>query len=225
MDRVSRAALNLGARAAEQGAVVVFEPSGKSDPKLFQEALQLAHVVKYADQRLTEASGAMESRRQTHCWKFKHSGRRACSIGTGLAAPHPNGCIWMLWRRHVCLIPVGQATGVRLGCSPSSPAGGQERMRGAGAEGVRKALRYGQALAAWNCAFEGARGGMYAVDRNAFDRQIIGLLEGQPSLPVAEVTPTFGSAVACPACPPDRPGSGPTLSLGARGAQKRFTAA
>ena len=99
-------------------------------------------------------------------------------------------------------------------------AGGQRRMRGAGAEGVREALRYGQALAAWNCAFEGARGGMYAVDRTAFDRQIIGLLEGQPSLPVAEVTPTFGSAVACPACPPDRPGSGPTLSLGARGAQK-----
>ena len=51
----------LGRRPHEQGAVVVFEPSGKSDPKLFQEAIQLAHVVKYADQRLTAASGAMET--------------------------------------------------------------------------------------------------------------------------------------------------------------------
>ena len=42
MDRLSRAGLNLGAQAAEQGAVVVFEPSGKSGPKLFQEAIQLA---------------------------------------------------------------------------------------------------------------------------------------------------------------------------------------
>jgi hypothetical protein len=61
MDRISRAALNLGAKAAEQGAVVVFEPSGRSDPKLFQQAIQLAHVVKYADQRLAVASGAMET--------------------------------------------------------------------------------------------------------------------------------------------------------------------
>lgn len=59
MDRLSRAALTLAARAADAGAIIMFEPSGKSDPKLFAEALQLAHIVKYADQRLSEAGGAM----------------------------------------------------------------------------------------------------------------------------------------------------------------------
>ena len=54
-DRLSRAALMLAAQAAEAGAVVVFEPSGKSDPKMFAEALQIAHVVKYSDQRLSDA--------------------------------------------------------------------------------------------------------------------------------------------------------------------------
>jgi hypothetical protein len=45
-------------------------------------------------------------------------------------------------------------------------------LRQAGVKGIQAGLRYGQALAAWNCGFEGARGGMYAVDRPAFDAQI-----------------------------------------------------
>ena len=50
--------------------------------------------------------------------------------------------------------------------------GGHNRFRRAGARAARAALRYGQALAAWNCGFEGARGGMYAVSRLAFKNQI-----------------------------------------------------
>ncbi|HEX7944060.1 MAG TPA: hypothetical protein VF495_05305, partial [Phenylobacterium sp.] len=53
LDRLSRASLTLAAKAADEGAVVVFEPSGKATPKLMAEALQIAHVVKYSDERLT----------------------------------------------------------------------------------------------------------------------------------------------------------------------------
>jgi hypothetical protein len=81
---------------------------------------------------------------------------------------------------------------------------GQAGLRSAGAKDISEALRYGQALAAWNCAFEGARGGMYRVDRTAFDEQINALMKGQLRALVAEVTSPVGSAVACPACPPDR---------------------
>ncbi len=224
MDRLSRAGLSLGAQAAKQGAVVVFEPSGTSDPKLFQEAIQLAHVVKYADQRLATASGAMEAGTNTILeiqtlgakgLQFRHRLGRGASKWMHLdavAAPRVSD---------TC----GSGDWCTAGLLAKLAVGGQEPIRGAGTEGIRDALRYGQALAAWNCAFEGARGGMYAADRTAFDRQIIGLLEGQPSLPSAEVTPTFGPAVACPACPPDRPSSGRTQRVGARAAQKRRTAA
>ncbi len=58
-DRLSRATLTLAARASALGALVVFEPSGKSDDKLFGEALQIAHVVKYADQRLSASGDVM----------------------------------------------------------------------------------------------------------------------------------------------------------------------
>ena len=94
------------------------------------------------------------------------------------------------------------------------PALGQEGLRRAGALGVRTALRYGQALAAWNCGFEGARGGMYPVSRQAFRSQITDLLNGRfdgiDDAPVGSV-PT--QVVICPACPPAPSGpSGGTRS-------------
>ena len=60
LDRLSRANLTLAAEASAHGAVVVFEPSGKATDKLMSEGLALAHVVKYADDRLAGVHGAME---------------------------------------------------------------------------------------------------------------------------------------------------------------------
>ena len=215
MDRISRAALTLAERAAEQGAVVVFEPSGKSDQKLFHEAIQRAHIVKYADQRMSEASGAMESGTGT-LLEVQTSGSQ------GLRYRHRLGRGVSKWL-HLNAVSAprlsdtcGSGDWCTAGLVAKSAGGGQAGLRSAGAEGVREALRYGQALAAWNCAFEGARGGMYAVDRNAFDHQIDSLLRGQPSVPFAEVVTPVGSAIACPACPPDRPRAGRTRAAVAR---------
>ena len=61
LDRLSRATLTLAAEASARGAVVVFEPSGKSTDKLMAEATALAHVVKYADHRLAGIRGVMAS--------------------------------------------------------------------------------------------------------------------------------------------------------------------
>jgi sugar/nucleoside kinase (ribokinase family) len=204
MDRISRAALDLGTRAAEQGAIVVFEPSGKSDRKLFAEAIRLAHVVKYSDQRLTGASGAMDTGTNT-VLEIQTLGSR------GLQYRHRVGRGVSKWMRLSAVAAprisdtCGSGDWCTAGLLAKLAGGGQAGLRRAGAKGVAEALRYGQALAAWNCAFEGARGGMYAVDRTAFDKQIIGLLDGQPGVPVAEVAPPLGSAISCPACPLDPP--------------------
>src|SRR5205823_12351779 len=56
--------------------------------------------------------------------------------------------------------------------------GGQRGLRSASAEVLQDALRYGQALASWNCGFEGARGGMYQVDKPTFERQVGRILQG-----------------------------------------------
>ena len=42
---------------------------------------------------------------------------------------------------------------------------------------VIDALKYGQALAVWNCDFEGARGGMYRVRKPTFEEHIQQILK------------------------------------------------
>jgi len=38
---------------------------------------------------------------------------------------------------------------------------------------IRKAVRFGQAMAAWNCKFEGVRGGMYSFDPAKAEIQLL----------------------------------------------------
>ena len=51
-DRLSRGALELAEACAKSGALIVFEPSGLGDEKLFNEAVALAHILKYSNERL-----------------------------------------------------------------------------------------------------------------------------------------------------------------------------
>ena len=201
MDRLSRGTLALAAEASARGAVVVFEPSSKSTAKLMAEALALAHIVKYADHRLADVPRVMGSDSavlvevQTlgpRGLKYRHR------LGRGVSS-------WM----HLKAIPAprladtcGAGDWCTAGLIAKATGGGQKGFRRIGARGVRSALRFGQALAAWNCGFEGARGGMYAVSRRVFNSQIVSLLNGGVnSITSAPVESTPTQAITCPACP------------------------
>jgi sugar/nucleoside kinase (ribokinase family) len=204
LDRLSRAALTLASQAAKQGAVVVFEPSGRATDKLFAEATQLAHVVKYADQRLANVRGVMQSGSATlvevqtlgdRGLKYRHR------LGRGVSD-------WL----HLSAVPAprladscGSGDWVTAGLVAKVASGGQVGLRQGGAQGVRTSLRYGQALAAWNCGFEGARGGMYAVTRKVFEEQITALLAGQLDKVMNNAIESKAERlvdVDCPACLP-----------------------
>lgn len=200
MDRLSRAALTLAARAADAGAIVMFEPSGKSNPKLFAEALQLAHIVKYADQRLSDATGAMASDSAT-ILEIQTLGTEGLRYRHRLARPSN-------WT-HLPAISAPQLLD-SCGSGDWCSAGLLSKIAGAGLSGLKSAsidnltsaLRYGQALAAWNCAFEGARGGMYAVERDRFDDLIGQLLDGRLESPIPKPKAMAEETISCPACPP-----------------------
>lgn len=199
MDRLSRAALTLAARAADAGAVVMFEPSGKSDPRLFAEALKLAHIVKYADQRLSEAAGTMESHSATileiktmgnEGLRYRH---RLAKLSDWIHLPSVNAPQY--------LDSCGSGDWCSAGLLSKIAGGGLAGMKSASVDSLRSALRYGQALAAWNCAFEGARGGMYAVERDHFDDLVQQILNGHLRDPIPTPTATAEEAIKCPACP------------------------
>lgn len=225
LDRLSRATIILATRASAEGAVVVFEPSGKADNKLFAEAIQIAHVVKYADQRLAAVGELMQGDAATlvevqtlgaQGLKYRHRFGRRVSDWMHLDAVQAPRLA------DTC----GSGDWCTAGLVAKAAIGGQAGLRQAGNTGVRAALRYGQTLAAWNCGFEGARGGMYAVDRKAFNRQIEALIVGRPEViasGIADQGPD--AAIACPACPPDLTPGRRTRVAGSERRQKKRMAA
>ena len=206
LDRLSRANLTLAAEASARGAVVVFEPSSKATDKLMAEGIALAHVVKYAGDRLAGFHSAIDEG-SAALLEVRTLGERGLHYRHRLGRGTSN---WM----HLKAVPpprladaCGSGDWCTAGFIAKAAVGGQKGLRSAGARGVRAALRYGQALAAWNCCFEGARGGMYAVTREAFKTQIAGLQDGR--IESINEKPDGGKLtqiVTCPACSPEGEG-------------------
>ena len=203
LDRLSRSAITLAEIASNEEAVVVFEPSGTATTELFLEAIRIAHVVKYSAQRVSNLRGI-----------FKNNSSNLVEIQTlgnkGLRYRHRFKTKVSNWMhlKALCVPRLVDSCGSGDWCTAGfiakSSVNGQLGLRQAGARGTRNALKYGQALATWNCGFEGARGGMYVVDRHTFDKQIKALVIGQYDAPSPVINDqTHDTLIVCPSCEPD----------------------
>jgi sugar/nucleoside kinase (ribokinase family) len=189
-DRVSPGALVLAKAAAKSGVLVVFEPSGIGNPILFRQAWEIAHVVKYSHERLSDFPEMdVENNPRLIIETLADAGLRYRwrKAGTQLGA----------WVESEAL-PVDDlqdAAGSGDWCTAGILSQvATKRYAGfsrATDETIAKAIRYGQALAAWNCRFEGARGGMYSVTKQQFHSQVNEIMAGTRNvLPV-----TAGSSI------------------------------
>lgn len=196
-DRLSRGTLQLASRAAESGALVFFEPSGRGDEKLFAEALQLSHVVKYADQRIADLADAVPSRNRL--LEIQTLG----SAGLRYRSPHrKRGGGWKSLDAAVAERTVdscGSGDWCTAGLIAMTANSGLQAFESLTLTELNDALAYGQRLAAWNCGYEGARGGMYStitgnnpIVRTVSKRTI------PTRTPLAAVSSNRG--VACPKC-------------------------
>jgi fructokinase len=200
MDRLSRGILDLAARAAESGALVMYEPSGVAEPRLLKEAIGLAHVVKYAETRLAQVEDLWTANAATVI-EIQTLGDRGLRYRHKLAGKRS---AWLT-------LPAIDAPRLVDTCGSGDwcSAGFLAETFRLQPKGIKqlkpshlsKALQYGQALAAWNCGFEGARGGMYASTKSTFEKQIAKLVAGDvPALPECFKPPAKAETLACPAC-------------------------
>ena len=190
-DRVSRGALLLARFFADRGALVVFEPVGVGDPRLFAEALATTHVLKYSHERLPE----LADRRTT-------ASRPLLELETrgedGLRYRSPL-LPTRAWRRHgaVPASPVVDTAGAGDWCTAvllsALAAGGVAGFVDTCQRHVSDAVRYAQAAAAIACTYEGARGAADALGRDAFVRVATRLLAGE-NPPVGDAPPRAPSA-------------------------------
>lgn len=185
-DRVSPAAIRLASVARENGALVVFEPSSVGDEKKFQTAVDLCHVLKYSQDRLghlpdlavtaspriiveTQGEDGLRFR-----WKNRWSHLDAFEVN-----------------------PFVDAAGAGDWCT----AGLIHRIGQVGAKGLRQlrkedlvvGLRTGQAIAAINCNYYGARGAMLAISLRTLNQRLR-LLAVQPIIkPIDDATEVITS--------------------------------
>lgn len=175
LDRVSPGALVLAKESRARGAIIVFEPSGIGDPRLFREAVSLAHILKYSHERIE---------------------RRDDDGAAPLLEVQTLGREGLRYRRKVESTRMGawrHIPGFRIarlvdsaGSGDWCTAGlihmlGQSGLTGflkASSSQMYEALVFGQALAAWNCGFTGARGGMYESSWKDAQLAIERIIEG-----------------------------------------------
>lgn len=198
-DRPSPGAVAMAAAYSTAGALVVFEPSAKGDPRAFEAALALADVVKYSDQRMATLPHHVPSRR---LMEIQTLGR------DGLRYRFTKGSRSTAWK----LLPavVARQTIDSAGAGDWSTAGllhhvgrgGRAGFTACSSDAVEAALHYGQALAAWTCAFEGARGGMYERTARQFRTDVGTLVNGSKQLKAVVQLPPATSKLAeiCPSC-------------------------
>lgn len=173
-DRVSPGILLLAEKCAKDGAVIMFEPSGIGDEGLFERMLRLAHVVKYSNDRLTHLPIAAGKAALLEIQTMGNGGLRYRSR---LARASPTG--WKHCDAYPVPLPLdtaGAGDWCTAGILHVLAASGARGLKAVSAAKLHDAMKFGQALAGWNCRFEGARGGMYEKTSTEFRAEVRAIL-------------------------------------------------
>jgi sugar/nucleoside kinase (ribokinase family) len=171
MDRVSPGILLLAEEARTRGALVVFEPSGVGDVEQFQAALSISHIIKCAFERLGDTL-------ETFSVPFNRveivtQGSHGLRMRSGFSSHHcPTWEHFPGFGIDAVTDAAGAGDWCTAGLIHSLGLRGSASLINASGARLREGIRLGQALAAWNCSFLGARSGMYSVSPQALEIQI-----------------------------------------------------
>lgn len=200
-DRVSPGVLRIARRAAELGALVVFEPSSIKADKNFEEALILCHVLKYSvDQLKGRISSVFKvnpiltiETLGSKGLRFKRGGLRS-GRWKHLAPFQLDGLEDVAGAGDWCTAAIINELGGR---SPKSVAGMPTGR-------IERILAIAQAVSAVNCRFEGARGAMYSLSSVQFKRDAERILKHRRPREAAETLRRAKShqllQKMCPSC-------------------------
>ena len=206
-DRVSAAAFYLAEKARDQGALVVFEPPNIREDKEFQRAYDICDILKYSNGHSKYSAEVA----------FKSNAKLVIeTLGV-------EGLRYRVRRNGKCedwkLLPAFRVMNLKdaAGAGDWCTAGiidmlsnkeGNNGHEEISDENIVKALRYGQALGALNCAFEGARGVMYSLNKAQFNNDLELILErNEANISYKDIFTQKHTGVMkriCPACKPGK---------------------
>jgi fructokinase len=191
-DRVSAGIVALAERAAADGALILFEPSSVGDEGLFQRMLKLTHVLKYSNDRLPELPLEIPSTTYLEVQTLGKGGLRyRARVGSMTFRQ------WIHCESYVVPSPLdtaGAGDWCTAGIMHMLSKGGLKQLRAATPSRIQTAMNFGQALASWNCGFEGARGGMYQATQSQFRKDVETILRARANVTVEVDAAAFDAA-------------------------------
>ena len=201
-DRLSPAALHLAKTASDSGAMVVFEPPSVKDDPQFEKAMGICDILKYSNERARHQNRAAY---ESSAWLvvetlgadgLRYRMRRNGKISDWKMLP--------AFRISKLVDAAGAGDWCTSGMVHTLLQDRPAAFRDASETKIVEAMRYGQALGALNCGFEGARGVMYQLSRQKFDEEVTAILSRKEArTPVVDLVDGKARKAVkciCPAC-------------------------
>jgi len=177
-DRVSRASIMMARAYQSHGSLVVFEPSSMKRGKLFQECTQVAHIVKYSRDRIDH----MPDYQRGSIPLLEIDTMGAYGLRFRMLVANNKCSDWEYletYRVDDLKDEAGSGDWCTAGIIHVFGQQGLQGFANLSREGILQGLAVGQALAAVNCRFEGARGAMYSLNVKQLAEIIAGIIEGK----------------------------------------------
>jgi sugar/nucleoside kinase (ribokinase family) len=173
-DRVSKSAIALAREFADRGTIVVFEPCSVRNKELFHEALDICHILKYS--REQRKIFRKINSRPMPILEIETLGSEGLRYRADFGSINP---VWETMKAYELkriVDTAGAGDWCTAGIIHSLCHGGLDGFEKLSSDKLKSGLRFGQALAAFNCLFEGARGAMYLLSRDKFEKIILEIL-------------------------------------------------
>lgn len=165
-DRVSKSAITLAEEFVNKGPIIVFEPCSMRNKRLFHRALEICHILKYSREQnkiVKKIDARPMPLLEIETLGSKGLRYRAnISMNSGWKTIEP-------YTVHCMVDTAGAGDWCTAGIIHSLCQEGLDEFKKLSSGQLKSGLRFGQALAAFNCSFEGARGGMYCLSRDVFE--------------------------------------------------------
>lgn len=191
-DRANAGTVWLAEQYEQCGSIIVFEPSMPANAELLSRAAAAAHVIKHSDDRSVGGLDDLHVKPRRGQVRVVTHGAEGLDVRVGGARARHLSALATL---AVDTGGAGDWTTAGL-LAKATPGGVVDR------EALEGALRFGQALAAVNCAVPGARGAM-RLTRGSVLRRVKAVLaeDGLTSEPrLSALAPLVHHGGTCPGC-------------------------
>lgn len=164
-DRINRASIDLAKTYKEKGALIFFEPSSIKDGKGFQECIEIADVVKFAEDRIPNFDSSYKKGQarleiQTLGEKGLKYREKGTTAWTSISGYYIDNVIDTAGAGDWCTAGIIE-----------SLLSKEKNLETLPRKIIESSLKFGQILSAINCTYEGARGLMY--NKSYYDLRLI----------------------------------------------------